>query len=100
MEGEVEHLISEATKLLGEDSSLEKTESHKEERVSSSEHARENDVISEAEDAIGIGIGTARQRVAGENGKTDPETEKAEFHRPRNKSTERDFWFKLAEQSF
>ena len=98
MEGDVEQLISEATKLLGETSSLEKAENHKEERVSSSDHARENDLISEAEDAIGIG--TARRRVAGENGKTDPKTEKAETDRPKNKSTERDFWFKLAEQSF
>lgn len=98
MKGDVEHLISEATKLLEEASSLEKAENHKEELVSSSDHARENDVISEAEDAIGIG--TARRRVVGEDGKTDPKTEKAESHRPKNTSTERDFWFKLAEQNF
>jgi hypothetical protein len=98
MEGDFEHLISEATKLLGEASSLKKTENHTEGCVSSSDHTRESDLISDAEDAVGMG--TARRRVAGENEKTDPKTEEAESHRPKNKSTERDFWFKLAEQSF
>jgi len=95
LKGDAEQLISEAIELLGKASSDKKAKNHVEEHPGPMDQSGKDDGDMEVQDTIVMG-----RRLVDEQKKKDSGIEEAETDRPKKKSPERSFWYKLAEQTF